>query len=99
MHPVETFLYHGVVWWHLALPSNPLIALFQLHMAGYGAVNGHIGFDKLELTDDKTLDSHAYLHYLHHKHFEVNYGGDGTNASPIPEEGGADECWQGLSEF
>jgi sterol desaturase/sphingolipid hydroxylase (fatty acid hydroxylase superfamily) len=77
MHPVETFLYHGVVWWHLVLPSNPLIALFQLHMAGYGALNGHIGFDRLELMDETTLDSHAYLHYLHHKYFEVNYGGDG----------------------
>ena len=51
--------------------------LFQLHMAGYGAINGHIGFDKLELTEDTALDSHAYLHYLHHKYFEVNYGGDG----------------------
>ncbi len=77
MHPIETFLYHGVIWWHLVLPSNPLIALFQLHMAAYGAVNGHIGFDKLELTDDVGLDSHAYLHFLHHKHFDVNYGGDG----------------------
>lgn len=77
MHPVEAFLYHGVVWWHLVLPSNPLIALFQLHMAGYGAINGHIGFDKLELTENTALDSHAYLHYLHHKYFEVNYGGDG----------------------
>lgn len=77
MHPVETLLYHGVVWWHLVLPSNPIVALFQLHMAGYGAVNGHIGFDKLELTQGKALDSHAYLHYLHHKHFDVNYGGDG----------------------
>jgi sterol desaturase/sphingolipid hydroxylase (fatty acid hydroxylase superfamily) len=77
MHPIETFLYHGVVWWHLVLPSNPLIALFQLHMAGYGAVNGHIGFDKLELTEDTALDSHGYLHYLHHKYFEVNYGADG----------------------
>ena len=77
MHPVETFLYHGVVWWHLIIPSNPILALFQLHMAGYGALNGHIGFDKLELMEGKTLDSHAYLHYLHHKYFEVNYGGDG----------------------
>jgi sterol desaturase/sphingolipid hydroxylase (fatty acid hydroxylase superfamily) len=77
MHPVETILYHGVVWWHLILPSNPLIALFQINMAGYGALNGHIGFDKLELNEENTLDSHAYLHYLHHKYFEVNYGGDG----------------------
>jgi sterol desaturase/sphingolipid hydroxylase (fatty acid hydroxylase superfamily) len=77
MHPVETFFYHGVMFWHLLLPSNPLIALFQLHMAGFGAVNGHIGFEKLELSEDTTVDSHAYLHYLHHKHFDVNYGGDG----------------------
>lgn len=77
MHPVETLLYHGVVWWHLVLPSNPLIALFQLHQAGYGAVNGHIGFETLELGGGRRLDSHAYAHYLHHKYFEVNYGGDG----------------------
>jgi sterol desaturase/sphingolipid hydroxylase (fatty acid hydroxylase superfamily) len=77
MHPVETFIYHSMALWHLVLPSNPIIGLFQLHMAGYGAVNGHIGFDKLELTEGAALDSHAYLHYLHHKYFEVNYGGDG----------------------
>lgn len=77
MHPVEAFLYHAVVFWHLIIPSNPIVALFQLHGAGFGAVNGHIGFDKLELSEDNTLDSHAYAHYLHHKYFEVNYGGDG----------------------
>ncbi|WP_395687883.1 sterol desaturase family protein [Aestuariivirga sp.] len=77
MHPVETFLYHAVALWHLVIPSNPLIGLLQLNMAGYGALNGHIGFDKLEITDNATLDSHAYVHYLHHKYFEVNYGGDG----------------------
>ena len=77
MHPVEALLYHGVAFWHLVIPSNPIVALFQLHIAGFGALNGHIGFDKLELTEDAALDSHAYAHYLHHKYFEVNYGGDG----------------------
>lgn len=77
MHPVETFVYHGVALWHLLIPSNPVVALFQLHIAGFGALNGHIGFDKLEVSDDRALDSHAYIHYLHHKYFEVNYGGDG----------------------
>ncbi len=78
MHPVEAFLYHAVAFWHLLIPSNPIVALFQLHIAGYGALNGHIGFDRLELTDERALDSHAYAHYLHHKYFEVNYGGDGV---------------------
>jgi len=73
MHPVETFIYHGVALWHLVIPSNPVVALFQLHIAGFGALNGHIGFDKLEISDDRALDSHAYIHYLHHKYFEVNY--------------------------
>jgi sterol desaturase/sphingolipid hydroxylase (fatty acid hydroxylase superfamily) len=77
MHPLEGFLYHAVAFWHLVIPSNPIVALFQLHIAGFGAVNGHIGFDKLEFTPATALDSHAYTHYLHHKFFEVNYGGDG----------------------
>ena len=77
MHPVEGFLYHAVAFWHLLIPSNPVLAMFQLHVAGFGEVNGHIGFDKLELTPDRTLESHAYAHYLHHKYLEVNYGGDG----------------------
>jgi sterol desaturase/sphingolipid hydroxylase (fatty acid hydroxylase superfamily) len=74
MHPVEGFLYHSVAFIHLLIPSNPVVAIFQLHVAGFGAVNGHIGFDKLELTDEKAINSHAYAHYLHHKFFEVNYG-------------------------
>ncbi|MCS6780630.1 MAG: sterol desaturase family protein [Geminicoccaceae bacterium] len=77
MHPVEAFLYHAVALWHLVIPSNPIVALFQLHLAGFGAVNGHIGFERLELGGERTIDPHAYAHYLHHKHFEVNYGGDG----------------------
>jgi len=77
MHPVESLLYHAVALWHLVIPSNPIVGLFQLHLAGFGALNGHIGFDRLEITKGVTLDSYAYAHYLHHKYFEVNYGGDG----------------------
>jgi sterol desaturase/sphingolipid hydroxylase (fatty acid hydroxylase superfamily) len=77
MHPVESTFFFGEMLWHLIIPSNPIVALFQLNSTGYGAINGHIGFEKLEITDEKTLDSHAYAHYLHHKYFEVNYGGEG----------------------
>ena len=77
MHPVEHLLYFGEVVWHLIIPSNPIVMMFNMHAVGYGALNGHIGFDKLEITDDAQIDSHAYAHYLHHKYFEVNYGADG----------------------
>jgi sterol desaturase/sphingolipid hydroxylase (fatty acid hydroxylase superfamily) len=74
MHPVEAFLYLGMAFWHLIIPSNPILALYQLHRAGFGAIPGHIGFDKIEFGDTAGLDTHAYIHYLHHKYFEVNYG-------------------------
>ena len=77
MHPGEGFPYMAEAWLHLLIPSNPVCAYFTLHSVGFGAVNGHLGFEKFELTETTTLDSHAYLHYLHHKYFEVNYGGDG----------------------
>lgn len=74
MHPVEHAAYFATIFYHLILPSNPIIALYQLHVAGFGAVPGHVGFDKVEVTDETAIDSHAYIHYLHHKYFEVNYG-------------------------
>ena len=74
MHPVEHLLYLGVAFWHLIIPSHPLIALYQLHFAGFGAIPGHIGFDKMEVSENTGIDSHAYIHYLHHKFFECNYG-------------------------
>jgi sterol desaturase/sphingolipid hydroxylase (fatty acid hydroxylase superfamily) len=74
MHPVEHALYFSTAIYHLILPSHPLLMLYQVNYAGLGAVVGHIGFDKIEVTDEKGIDSHAYCHYLHHKHFEVNYG-------------------------
>lgn len=74
MHPVEHLLYFSSVFYHLILPSNPIIMLYQLHFAGFGAVVGHIGFDRIEFNDKHGLNTHAYAHYLHHKYFEVNYG-------------------------
>lgn len=77
MHPVEATLYFGVAAWVLALPSHPFVAVYVVTLAGFGAIVGHIGFDKLELSERSAQDSHAYAHYLHHKYFEVNYCDNG----------------------
>ena len=74
MHPVEQLLYFSSSLIHVIIPSNPVLAIYQLHYAGFGAVVGHIGFDKIETGKETAFDSHAYGHYLHHKYFEVNYG-------------------------
>lgn len=78
LESVEGFLYHAVALWHLVIPSNPIVALFQLHMAGFGAINGHFGYDRIEMGEKgKYIPSESYPHYLHHKYFDVNYGGEG----------------------
>ena len=77
MHPVESTAYFGVMLWTLALPCNPFLVVYLFNAAGFGAVVGHIGFDRLEVTEDNGQPSHAYAHYLHHKHFEVNYCDNG----------------------
>lgn len=74
MHPVEHLLYFSSALIHLVVPSNPILAIYQLHHSGLGAVVGHIGFDRIEVTQERAVGTHAYAHYLHHKHFEVNYG-------------------------
>ena len=74
MHPVEHLGYLGVALWHLVIPSNPVLALYQLHFAGFGAIPGHVGFHRVELGSNTSIDPQAYFHYLHHKLFEVNYG-------------------------
>ena len=38
---------------------------------------GHVGFDKIETGATTAADTQAFVHYLHHKYFEVNYA-DGT---------------------
>ena len=73
MHPVEQLLYFSGALLHLIVPSHPLLALYHLHVTGFGAVVGHIGFDKIVVGDKRAMDSHTYAHYLHHKYFEVNY--------------------------
>ncbi|AQQ20427.1 MULTISPECIES: sterol desaturase family protein [Burkholderia] len=78
MHPVESAVYFGVALWALAVPSHPFLAVYFFHLAGFGAVVGHLGFDRLEMADGIAPKSHAYAHYLHHKFFEVNYCDNGT---------------------
>jgi sterol desaturase/sphingolipid hydroxylase (fatty acid hydroxylase superfamily) len=73
MHPVEHLLYFSGSLIHLVIHSHPLLAIYHLHLAGFGAVVGHVGFDKIETSEQRGVDTHSFVHYLHHKYFEVNY--------------------------
>ena len=70
MHPVEHLLYFSGVLIHWIVPSHPLHVIFHLQHAGLSPAPGHNGFDKVVIDKEKSVDTHCYAHYLHHKYFE-----------------------------
>lgn len=77
MHPVEHVLYFSCVLVHWIIPSSPLHAIYNLQHLAFAPSQGHSGFGKIVLADGVEMDNGNYFHYLHHRYFEVNYGGDG----------------------
>jgi len=76
MHPVEHLLYFSGALIHFVVPAHPIHILFQLLHAALSPAQGHSGFDKIVIDKfgkERTIDLHAYAHYLHHKYFVCNY--------------------------
>jgi sterol desaturase/sphingolipid hydroxylase (fatty acid hydroxylase superfamily) len=77
MHPVEHLLYFTGVLIHWIVPSHPIHAIFHLQHAAITPAQGHAGFERVVFADGVGIKTGDYFHYLHHKYFECNYGGDG----------------------
>jgi len=78
MHPVEHVLYMSTMLIHVVLPSNPLLIVYHLtHLMALPAPD-HSGFARMVVNGKPTIPVATYMHYLHHRYFEVNYGGDGS---------------------
>lgn len=77
MHPIEHLIFFSAVFLHWLIPSHPLLAIFQMQVAGLSPSQGHTGFDEFVI-GDRRVKTGGYFHYLHHKLFEVNYGSDGV---------------------
>ena len=77
MHPVEHLLYWSGVLIHWVVPSHPIHALFHIQHASFTPAQGHAGFETVVLHEGAEVKTNDFFHYLHHKYFECNYGGDG----------------------
>ncbi len=71
MHPVEHVLYFSVTLIHWLIPSHPLHFLYNAQHTALTPAAGHTGFEG-DLTEQISFGS--YFHYLHHRHFDCNYG-------------------------
>ena len=78
MHPVEHIIYFSTVVVQWALALHPVNALFQIQLAAFLPALSHSGYEKLRVNDKLDIEGGAHFHYLHHKHFECNYGGSLT---------------------
>jgi sterol desaturase/sphingolipid hydroxylase (fatty acid hydroxylase superfamily) len=77
-HPLESALQFAPAFLYLLVPATPFLAMHHLNFVAFSALVGHVGFDKIELGEHAAVDSSSYSHYLHHKHFEVNYCDNGS---------------------
>ena len=76
MHPLEHLVYFSGVLLHWVLPSHPVHALFHLFHAALTPVLSHAGFHKFVGRGERGLMNDQYFHYLHHRYFTVNFGGE-----------------------
>jgi sterol desaturase/sphingolipid hydroxylase (fatty acid hydroxylase superfamily) len=76
MHPLEHLVYFSCVLIHWVVPSHPVHAMFNLAHAALTPVLSHVGFHKLVGRGERGLMNDNYFHYLHHRYFTVNFGGE-----------------------
>ena len=74
MHPVESALYFSCMFIHVIIPSHPLHMLFNGFQTALGPAASHSGFDEIVFGDEMALKNDRYLHYLHHRYHNVNFG-------------------------
>ena len=53
-----------------------LHVVFHLQHLALAPAKGHAGFEKLRFGETAEIATGNYMHYLHHRYFEVNYGSD-----------------------
>lgn len=79
MHPIEHVIYFSAAALLWFIPSHPVHGIFLLVVLGLTPTLSHLGFDRLVLSDKVSMNTEDYMHFLHHKYVQVNFGG-----GPIP---------------
>lgn len=78
MHPIEHVIYYSSVLIQWVIYSNPLLVVYHLVHLNFAPAPDHSAFGRIVVNGKVEIDLATYMHYLHHRYFEVNYGGDGS---------------------
>ena len=76
MHPIEHILYFTRWIILFVVPSHPIHMLYLMQRPALNPSIGHTGFDEIIVKKDaeRGMSIDSFFHYLHHRHFECNYG-------------------------
>lgn len=73
MHPVEHIGLYSDVALYFFIASHPVHLIFNLMLHTIGGPVSHCGFDKLKI-GRATIHVGDFMHQLHHRFFDCNYG-------------------------
>ena len=74
MHPVEHIGLYSDALLYFFVASHPVHLLFNLMLHTIAGPTSHCGYDKLKLMDSFKIQLGDFMHQLHHRFIDCNYG-------------------------
>jgi len=74
MHPVEHLFLYSDVAIHWIVASHPIHVIFNAMLHTIAGPTSHCGYHEVKLTRFFSLQLGDFMHQLHHRYFDCNYG-------------------------
>ncbi len=74
MHPVEHVVLYSDLAIHFVVASHPIHVIFNAMLHTVGGPTSHCGFHRVKFARFFQLELGDFMHQLHHRYFDCNYG-------------------------
>lgn len=74
MHPAEHVGLYSDAAIYFLIPSHPVHVIFNLMLHTIAGPTSHCGYDKLKISSTMAVQLGDFMHQLHHRYFDCNYG-------------------------
>jgi lathosterol oxidase len=74
MHPIEHLFLYSDVAIHWLVASHPVHVIFNALLHTVAGPTSHCGYHRVKLTRFFSLQLGDFMHQLHHRYFDCNYG-------------------------
>lgn len=74
MHPIEHLFLYSDLAIYFIVASHPIHVIFNAMLHTVAGPTSHCGFNTVRLTRFFSLQLGDFMHQLHHRYFDCNYG-------------------------